>query len=97
MNSFHARKPKGKTAPHEKKPGPALTPLQKHDRQVRVDVLLVKLGLAASRSAAQALVNAGQVSAQLHGKDELVAKSSQLLPEHTPLRIHGPVAEKENP
>jgi 23S rRNA (cytidine1920-2'-O)/16S rRNA (cytidine1409-2'-O)-methyltransferase len=97
MNSFHARKPKGKTVPHEKKAGPALTPPHIHGHQVRADILLVKLGLALSRSAAQALIDAGQVTAQLHGKDEPVAKSSQLLPEHTPLRIHGPVAEKENP
>ena len=97
MNSFHSRKPKGKAASHEKKPGPALTPPHAHGHQVRADVLLVKLGLAASRSAALALIDAGQVTAQLHGRDELVAKPSQLLPEHTPLRIHGPVAEKENP
>ena len=83
--------------PHEKKAGPALTPPHIHGHQVRADILLAKLGLALSRSAAQALIDAGQVSAQLHGRDEPITKPSQLLPEHTPLRIHGPVAEKENP
>ncbi|RTL57078.1 MAG: hypothetical protein EKK46_03170 [Rhodocyclaceae bacterium] len=96
MNSFHSRKPKGKAVSHEKKPGPALTPPHGHGQQVRADVLLVKRGLAVSRSAAQALIDAGRVNAQLQGRDEAVGKPSQLLPEHTPLRIHGPVAEKEN-
>ena len=97
MNSFHSRKPKGKAVSHEKKPGPALTPPQEHGHQVRADVLLVKLELAHSRHAAQTLIDAGRILAQLHGKDEPVSKSSQLLPEHTPLRIHGTDADKENP
>lgn len=55
MNSFHARQ--GKPRPAAQDEGPA-------DRHglLRVDQLLVAQGLAASRGAARALIEAGRVS-----------------------------------
>ena len=55
MNSFHARQ--GKPRPAAQGKGPA-------DRHglLRVDQLLVAQGLAASRGAARALIEAGRVS-----------------------------------
>ena len=55
MNSFHAR---------QKKPRPAAQGKGPADRHglLRVDQLLVAQGLAASRSAARALIEAGRVS-----------------------------------
>ncbi len=55
MNSFHARQ--GKPRPPAQGKGPA-------DRHglLRVDQLLVAQGLAASRTAARALIEAGRVS-----------------------------------
>ncbi len=55
MNSFHARQ--GKPRPAAQGKGPA----QRHGL-LRVDQLLVAQGLAASRSAARALIEAGRVS-----------------------------------
>ena len=55
MNSFHARQ--GKPRPAAQGKGPA----QRHGL-LRVDQLLVAQGLAASRTAARALIEAGRVS-----------------------------------
>ena len=55
MNSFHARQGKPRPAAHAK------APAERHGLQ-RVDQLLVAQGLAASRSAARALIEAGRVS-----------------------------------
>ena len=55
MNSFHARQ--GKPRPAAQGKGPA----QRHSL-LRVDQLLVAQGLAASRTAARALIEAGRVS-----------------------------------
>ena len=55
MNSFHARQ--GKPRPAAQGKGPA----QRHGL-LRVDQLLVAQGLAASRGATRALIEAGRVS-----------------------------------
>ena len=55
MNSFHARQGKPRPAAQGKDPA------QRHGL-LRVDQLLVAQGLAASRSAARALIEAGRVS-----------------------------------
>lgn len=55
MNSFHARQGKPRPAAH------ARAPADRHGL-LRVDQLLVAQGLAASRTAARALVEAGRVS-----------------------------------
>lgn len=87
MNSFHARKPKGKSLAHEKKPGPAVTPPHQHGDQARADALLVKRGIAPSRSVAQHLIEAGRVAYLTpHGK-EAVSKVSQLLPADAELKL----------
>ena len=80
---------------HEKKPGPALPPPHEHGDEARADALLVKQGIAASRAAAQTMIEAGRVTAHVNGRDEPVVKSSQLLPEHANLRVHP--AEQETP
>ena len=55
MNSFHARQGKPRPAAQGKDPA------QRHGL-LRVDQLLVAQGLAASRGAARALIEAGRVS-----------------------------------
>ncbi|HEX5393740.1 MAG TPA: S4 domain-containing protein [Rhodocyclaceae bacterium] len=87
MNSFHARNPKGKAAAHEKKQGPAVTPPLEHGSLARADALLVKQGIAPSRSVAQRLIDAGRVAyVGPHGK-EVVGKVSQLLPADAELKL----------
>ena len=44
---------------------------------IRADLLLVELGLAASRTTAQHLIEAGRVSFEQSGKQQLLTKSSQ--------------------
>jgi len=55
------------------------------DKKERVDVLLVKLGLAETREKAQALILAGKV---LTG-DKLLEKPGHKIPADTPLRLRG--------
>lgn len=75
MNSFHAR---------QKKPRPAATPPAERPAGLsRVDALLVAQGLAASRTAAQALVKAGRVS----WAGGLITKPALELPNETPLAV----------
>ncbi|MEW6513781.1 MAG: S4 domain-containing protein [Pseudomonadota bacterium] len=72
MNSFHARttRPKAKPAP---KPVVHLG--------IRADALLVKQGLAASRTLAQRLIEAGRVHQKVGaGETAPILKPAQLLP-----------------
>ncbi|NBV38440.1 MAG: TlyA family RNA methyltransferase [Verrucomicrobia bacterium] len=55
--------------------------------KIRADELLVKLGLAPSRSSAQALILAGKVRS---GPDAVVQKSSQSFPEDANLTVDQP-------
>ncbi|TAH53348.1 MAG: TlyA family RNA methyltransferase [Betaproteobacteria bacterium] len=76
MNSFHARQGRPRHAAGAKKP------VDRHGL-LRVDQLLVAQGLAASRTAARALVDAGRVS--LDGAP--VAKVALELPPDAPLQV----------
>ncbi|MFM9148248.1 MAG: S4 domain-containing protein, partial [Verrucomicrobiota bacterium] len=55
--------------------------------RIRADELLVRLGLAPSRAAAQALILAGKVRS---GPDSVIQKSSQSLPEDALLTVERP-------
>ncbi len=55
--------------------------------RIRADELLVRLGLAPSRAAAQALILAGKVRS---GPDSVVQKSSQSFPEDATLTVERP-------
>src|SRR5574343_607782 len=75
MNSFHSR---------QKKPRPAApAPAERPSGLLRADALLVAQGLAASRTAAQAMIKAGRVSWQ----GGAIAKPAFELPADTPLVV----------
>lgn len=76
MKSFHRRT--ARPAPH-----PAPRPPAAPHAGPRADQLLVELGLAASRSAAQRLIEAGRVI----GPQGPVTKASQVLPASTALQV----------
>lgn len=80
MNSFHARKPKGKPVEHIRTPGPAHTPQHAHHGLLRADALLVQQGLQPSRTAAQRAIEAGRLSWRSPQGVEVVTKPSLLLP-----------------
>lgn len=96
MNSFHARtaRPKTKVAVRAAaqvfggKPAAAA-------RGVRADALLVQRGLAASRTAAQRLIEAGRVTQKVGAGDTAaIAKPSLLLPADAELVV-APAADAE--
>jgi len=68
MNSFHARQSRPATAPKTIRPAENSLP--------RVDSLLVQQGLASSRTEAQRLIQAGQISY----RGEVVSKAAQKFP-----------------
>lgn len=70
MNSFHSRGHRQRPATHAAPPAPSREGL------MRADVLMVRLGLVASRTQAREAIAAGQVRL---GKETL-SKASQLLP-----------------
>lgn len=90
MNSFHARtaRPKPKAHPQVKAAAKAAAP----PLGVRADALLVQRGLAASRTAAQRLIEAGRVSLGADGTT--VLKPSLLLPADAVLVV-APAADAE--
>ncbi len=79
MNSFHARKPKGKPVEQVRTPGPAHTPPHAHHGLLRADALLVQHGLAPSRTAAQRMIEAGRVRWCGPLGDEAIRKPAHLL------------------
>jgi 23S rRNA (cytidine1920-2'-O)/16S rRNA (cytidine1409-2'-O)-methyltransferase len=87
MNSFHARKPKGKAVAHGKEPGPAFLAPQPHGDMVRADAWLVAHGLAPSRAVAQRMIEAGRVT--WHGKQglETITKAALLLPNRAEVSV----------
>jgi 23S rRNA (cytidine1920-2'-O)/16S rRNA (cytidine1409-2'-O)-methyltransferase len=70
MNSFHSRGHRARPAPHTAATAPVREGL------MRADVLLVRLGLAASRTQAREAIAAGRVRLG----QETLGKASQLLP-----------------
>ncbi len=80
MKSFHRRP--ARPAPHPAPRPPAHEEQTRHGGP-RADQLLVELGLAASRSAAQRLIEAGRVI----GPQGPLNKASQVLPASTALQV----------
>ncbi|QDX82428.1 TlyA family rRNA (cytidine-2'-O)-methyltransferase [Denitratisoma sp. DHT3] len=83
MNSFHSRAPKRKPPRHEREAVPAPVPAQAQGDALRADAWLVAHGLAASRAAAQRMIEAGRVS----WDGVAVVKPAQSLPANAEVTV----------